>query len=282
MDALFVERRDFAAVAAIDDADLGVAVDLAHEARAPRAENAAVAVEHQRRAEIHVGADAFAVERAAGEVHPALDVAEAGGEVLQRALATLVADGTVERMIDEQELENTGTRVDRFGIRGVDDHALADGRRARRLQLRHFLDLDEAHTTGGVDPETGVVAVIRDLDAGLDGGLQDRVPLGTVTGRPSMVSVTVSMNRRSYQEDHALRGRTASLRSAAGRRFAPQESRRWPAAAPRCRTLLVRTPVMRRYSAVRPRSCRDAERSESVLRRAARPTADVYLVRHQR
>src|SRR5690606_25554109 len=35
--ALFLERRDLAAVPAVDDADLRVAVDLAHEAHAARA-----------------------------------------------------------------------------------------------------------------------------------------------------------------------------------------------------------------------------------------------------
>ena len=74
--ALLVEGGDLAAVAAIDDADLRVAVDLAHEADAPRAQDAAVAVEHQRRAEIHVGAHALAVEHAPREVHAALGVAE--------------------------------------------------------------------------------------------------------------------------------------------------------------------------------------------------------------
>src|SRR5687768_12465855 len=45
MHALLVERRDLAAVAAVDGADLCVAVDFRHEADAPRAENAAVAIE---------------------------------------------------------------------------------------------------------------------------------------------------------------------------------------------------------------------------------------------
>ena len=76
-DALFVERRDLAAVAALRDADLRVAVDLAHEAHAARAEDAAVAVEHQRRSEVHVRLDALAVEHAARKLHAAALGAEA-------------------------------------------------------------------------------------------------------------------------------------------------------------------------------------------------------------
>ena len=107
MHAFFLERRDLAAVAAIDDVDLRVAFDVAHEADAARAEDAAVAVEHQRRPEVDVGLHAFAVERPARKLHPALVGSERVREVLQRALAALVADRTVERMVDQQELEDS-------------------------------------------------------------------------------------------------------------------------------------------------------------------------------
>jgi hypothetical protein len=53
-------------------------------------------------------------------------------------------------------------------------HALANRRRARGLQLGHLLDLHEADAARRVDAETGVVAVVGDLDAGLDGGFEDR------------------------------------------------------------------------------------------------------------
>ena len=69
----------------------------------------------------------FAVEHPPRELHPALVRAEAVGEVLQRALAALVADRAVERVIDQQELEHAGARLDDVGGRGRDDHAVADG-----------------------------------------------------------------------------------------------------------------------------------------------------------
>src|SRR4029077_20125810 len=43
MDAFFLERRDLAAVAAVDDVDLRIAVHVAHESHAPRAQDAALA-----------------------------------------------------------------------------------------------------------------------------------------------------------------------------------------------------------------------------------------------
>ena len=76
VDPLLVERGDLGPVAAIDDADLRVAVDLAHEPFAARAHDAAVAIEHQRRTEVDVGLHALAVEGPPREVHPALVVSE--------------------------------------------------------------------------------------------------------------------------------------------------------------------------------------------------------------
>ena len=85
---------------------------VAHEADAARAEDAALAVQHQRRAEIDVAPHALAVEHAARELHPALVRPERVREVLQRALAAFVAHRAVERVIDQQELEHAGPRGD--------------------------------------------------------------------------------------------------------------------------------------------------------------------------
>jgi hypothetical protein len=129
VDALFTKRRNFAPVAPIDDADLRIGVDLAHEADAARAKNAAVAVEHQRGPEVHVGLHAFPVEDAAGEVHAAFRRPEGVGEVLQRTLAALVADRAVERMVDQEELEDAGACLHDLGVARLDDHPIgANGR----------------------------------------------------------------------------------------------------------------------------------------------------------
>ena len=111
MHAFFLERRDLAAVAAIDDVDLRVAVDVAHEPHAARAEDAAVAVQHQRRTEIDVGLHAVAVEHAPRKFHPALIGPERVRKILQRTLAALVAHRAVERVVDQQELEHARARA---------------------------------------------------------------------------------------------------------------------------------------------------------------------------
>ena len=173
MDTLFLERRNLAAVTAIGDVDLRVGIDFLHEADAARAEDAAVAVEHERRTEVDVRLDALAIEHPPLEAHAALVRAEAVGEVLQRALAALVAHRAVERVVDEQELEDTRARVDDVGGLRVHHHAFGNGCRAGRLQLRHLFDLDDADSAGAVDPEARVVTIVRNPDAGLDGRLED-------------------------------------------------------------------------------------------------------------
>ena len=116
--------------------------------------------------------------------------------VLQRALAALVADRAVERVVDQQELHDALLRLvgDRRGDLGVDDHALGDRQRAGGLRLR----------------EAAAVAGVGDVDQALAAGADrvraaggrrtagsatpicsaariTRVPLGTLTSTPSMV-----------------------------------------------------------------------------------------------
>jgi hypothetical protein len=57
----------------------------------------------------------------------------------------------------------------------VHDHAVAHGRRARGLELRDALDLDEAHPAGadGV-AELRLVAEVGDLDVALLGGVDEQ------------------------------------------------------------------------------------------------------------
>ena len=168
---------------------------LAHEADAPRAEDAAVPVQHQRRTEIHVGLHALAVEDAAREFHPALVRAEAVREILERTFAALVAHGTVERVVDEEELEHARARLDDVGRLRVDHHAFRDGRRTRGLQLRHLVDLDDADAAGTVDPQPRVIAVIRGLlmPASMAACRTVR-PFSALTVWPSIVSETVSIS----------------------------------------------------------------------------------------
>ena len=99
--------------------------------------------------------------------------------VLQRALAALVADRAVERVVDEQELEDAVLRLLGDVGFGLDDHAVAHREHAARLQAGAAagVDLDEAHTAHADRLHARVVAEPRDVDAVAFGGGDEQFAL---------------------------------------------------------------------------------------------------------
>ena len=97
---LVLEGGDQRLGAAVARHELAVLGDVGGEARAAVAEDAALAVERDRRRD----RDRL-VERPLREAHPRRAGAVLEGQVLERALAALVADRAVERVVDEDELE---------------------------------------------------------------------------------------------------------------------------------------------------------------------------------
>lgn len=93
--------------------------------------------------------------------------------VLEIALATLIANRAIQRVVGEQEFHDTLTGlVDEGGV-GLDDHTGLDGPCARGDGLGGALDFDETHTTVTGDHELLVVAVAGDGGAGLFAGLDE-------------------------------------------------------------------------------------------------------------
>ena len=164
-----VERRDVRVRAALGEDQLVVLGDLLREAHAAVAEDAALAVDRDQRRQLERLAEvALGLDEARRARAPAV------GDVLQRALAALVADRAVERVVDEQELDHRALRVvHALGLR-VDDHAVLDRRGAAGLQLRDALDLDQAHAARADGlAELGLVAEDRDLDVAVLGGVDE-------------------------------------------------------------------------------------------------------------
>ena len=145
IDALLDVGADLRAVAAEIRAELLDAGDLGAEPDAARAMDAARHVRRDERPQVLVFDDAFALRVAR---HAA---AEAHREVLQLALAALIADRAIERMVDQQELHRGFLRRDRALRAREDLHAFGDRRRAGRQRLRCLLDLDQAHAAVGRD-----------------------------------------------------------------------------------------------------------------------------------
>ncbi len=210
-----VEGRDVGVRAALQQHQLVVLGDLLRVAHAAVAEDAALAVDRDQRRELQ-GLDEMAL---------GLDVARdaaapAEGDVLQRALAALVAHGAVERVVDQQELHDRLLRgLHALGLR-VHDHAVLDRRGAARLQLGDALDFDQAHAARADGlAELGLVAEHRDLDVAALG----RVDEHRVLRRLHLAAVDREGDRSRLGPRHLALPACAPLR---GRRRARSRTRR--------------------------------------------------------
>ena len=112
--------------------------------------------------------------------------------VLQVALAALVADRAIQRMVDQQEFHHAAARLAHHRAVGVHHHAVGDriGAGGDRLR-RRLLDLDQAHAAIAGDRQALVVAEARNFDAGRLAGLQHGRAGGTSTSMPSMVTLAI-------------------------------------------------------------------------------------------
>jgi len=107
----------------------------------------------------------------------ALTGAIAEDHVLQFALAALIANRAIQRMIGQQEFERSLARLlHEVGI-GAHHHALGDRRGAAHLQLGSFLDLDQTHATGGLQRVVFVITEGRHLDAVLSRDFDQQLAL---------------------------------------------------------------------------------------------------------
>src|SRR6185312_13499191 len=145
--------------------------DLLGEADAARALDAAVHVEDD------VGAQGDALAPRIGPLVLVLETrvgdAVLEGVVLQAALAGLIADRAIQRVIDEEELHHPLLRLgDLGGIRAHRPAVLHHVGGAGGLELRHLLatvrDLDVVYASLGHHREAGVIAVVGDQDAGFE------------------------------------------------------------------------------------------------------------------
>ena len=150
--------------------DEGISCDLVGEPGAALAQHAPLAVQQ------HLGRN---VDRlgvgALDSAITGLTTSVGHGLVLQRALAALVTDGAVQRVIDEKELQHPllGLAGHLGADLGLDDHSLGHGHGTRRLRLGETTtisgvgNLDEALAAGTRRVEQRMVA--EPGDGGADG-----------------------------------------------------------------------------------------------------------------
>jgi len=167
---------DLDVFAATHAAHLLVTGHVLQEAYAAGAVYAARHVRGDQRAEVLVLHHAFLF----GETRHAAAVLQR--QVLQLALAALVADRAIQRVVDEQKLHHRALR--RLGVvgTGVDLHAVHDRGGAGRQRLGCLLDFHHAHAAVGGDRQFLVVAEARNRDAVGVGDLDDHGALACLEG----------------------------------------------------------------------------------------------------
>ena len=184
----------------IDKPEDGIIRDFIHEADASAAHDAAFVVEPDAGADFHV---LGLLDLHFLEAREAAAVAD--GEFLQAALASLVADRAVERVIDEEELHHAvaafldeiaaGADAHVFGHRvcAGDDRSrhpadlleavVAEGGTLTRGVAGWHADLHEAHATISRRGELRVIAVVRHVLLGLATGLDHASAPGNLDPR---------------------------------------------------------------------------------------------------
>ena len=181
---------------ALDQRDERVAGDLLGEAGAPGAQHAALPVEQ------HLRGDVDRLGEGALRLHePALAAAVGHRLVLQRALAALVADRAVERVVDQQELHDPCCALSATGERGLGAAPPCRRRRpgcrrpaasgsawplpASATSTRHWRQAPTGASSGW-SQNRGICTPI------CSAARITRVSLGTLTSTSSMVRVTRS------------------------------------------------------------------------------------------
>ena len=84
-------------------------------------------------------------------------------QILQLALAALITDRAIQRVIDQQKLHHALLSFDGFVVFGMHDHALRHRRSAGRHGLGRLFHIDQAHAAVGCDAEFLVIAKMRNI-----------------------------------------------------------------------------------------------------------------------
>jgi len=189
---------DLGEVAALALVEHRIFGDLGRKPHAARAHDTALGVVDDGRAEHHA---LGLVDRLVA--HALLGALVLEPIILQAALTSLIADGAIDRVIQKQKLLHRRARLLDLARRfAFDLHVLAGRYLASGLELGlagddvvlFFLvpsenvelhgalsggrrDLDQAHATVGGHAETGVPAIVRDVDAHPVRSTNDRVAL---------------------------------------------------------------------------------------------------------
>jgi hypothetical protein len=143
--------------------------DIPGEADTPTAEDTPLGVKHHMGTErYHLGFLVLPIlEPATGEIVIVV-------VVLKFTLPRLVADRTVNGVVDEEELQHMAPAVVDLGATCVDHHPFRHRGFAGNRKLGLFLNLNKADPAVSIYDHSRVIAIVRDSDPSLVGGLDDR------------------------------------------------------------------------------------------------------------
>ena len=170
--------------AAFEERQLRLVFPFLQIANAAPADHTALLVQHNG-----VGNQVVLVFEALGfhELADARPVAH--GLILERALAALVTDGAIQRVIQQDKGQVGLLHILHLLRVGLDHHVLGHRHRAGGLQ-RHAAgtgDLHQAHAAASHRVQLGMAAEDRDFDAQGGGSIHHQRALGHGTWRSSMV-----------------------------------------------------------------------------------------------
>ena len=166
-------NTDKGSIAALAHIQHGFLCDVLHEPDATRAQNTPIGDVEDVAAEVFHRVETLGVWGVPRVRLPLLE-----DVVLQLTLPRLVADRTVERVIDQQELQDGLPCIERFVAKHLHHLTLGHFGRAGDLQLRSAFDFHQTHAAHARDGQAGMVAIMRDQHPGLLGRLNHQRPLG--------------------------------------------------------------------------------------------------------
>ena len=176
-----IEQRDRRMIAAVNHGQLIGLSDLLAEAHAAGALDAALTVEND------IGTkNGFLAVVTLTDLEAALLAVVRHVVILQPALAGLIADRAVHRMIDQQELHHRFAHRQHLRALGQHRHAFRHLGVTGDLQLGHLFDLNQTHAAITRDRKLRVIAVSVGIATPTSAAaLMTVVPLVVTTSLPS-------------------------------------------------------------------------------------------------
>ena len=250
VDGIACNRGDFGVLAPMNHAQLHDARNLLAETYTTRAMDAAAHLLHRDE-----WAHILVKHHALFFLVTGRRCAVPYGQILQLTLATLVTNGAVQRMIDQQEFHDRLLGLDSLVALGAHDHALRHWRGTGRHGLGRFFDVYQTHAAVGGNGQLLVIAEMRNVSTSFFSRMHHHAAFGHF----HLLSVKFDFNHmfsRDQAEVGAFCEAAFIFASNSGRKCLIMARTGMAAASPRAQIvrpmMLTDTSSSRSMSSVRP------------------------------